>query len=264
VLLKAFQCDGRFPERREDVAVSLIAHLASQTGVPLEAYFEGEWSERTQRHQRAQIREHCGFRSFCVEDEPALIAWLSARVTSPNPEAEALKIAAYGYLRAQHLDPPAVERLRRLLRTAVGQREQRLVTQAVAQLSPATRTALDALVNTHAPEETADADQMLLFPVRSELAAVKDGAGAVSVETVLDEIAKLTQLRALGLPEGLFRDVPATLVTPYRQRAASEPPRELRRHPPEVRYTLLAALCWQRQREIPHSIGISGNVLSHS
>jgi uncharacterized protein DUF4158 len=97
VLLKAFQCDGRFPERREDVPVSIIAHLASQTGVPLEAYFEGEWSERTQRHQRAQIREHCGFRSFCVEDEPALIAWLSARVTSPNPEAEALKIAASGY-----------------------------------------------------------------------------------------------------------------------------------------------------------------------
>jgi hypothetical protein len=95
---------------------------------------------------------------------------------------------------------------------------------------------------------------MLLFPVRSELAAVKDGAGAVSVETVLDEIAKLTQLRALGLPEGLFRDVPATLVTPYRHRAASEPPRELRRHPPELRYTLLAALCWQRQREITDTL----------
>jgi Domain of unknown function (DUF4158) len=138
VLLKAFQCDGRFPERREDVAVSIITHLASQTGVPPEAYFEGEWSERTQRHQRAQIREHCGFRSFRVEDEPALVAWLSERVTSPNPEAEALKIAAYGYLRAQHLEPPAMERLRRLLRTAVGQRERRLVTQAVAQLGPVT------------------------------------------------------------------------------------------------------------------------------
>jgi Neprosin activation peptide len=101
----------------------------------------------------------------------------------------------------------------------------------VALLSPATHTALDALVNTHAPEEAADADQLLLFPVRSELAAVKDGAGAVSVETVLDEIAKLKQLRALDLPEGLFRDVPARLVTAYRQRAASDTPRELRRHP---------------------------------
>ena len=52
----------------------------------------------------------------------------------------------------------------------------------------------------------------------------------------------------------LFRDVPAKLVTQYRQRAASEPPRELRRHPPEVRYTLLAALCWQRQQEITDNL----------
>ena len=183
-----------------------------------------------------------------------MVAWLSERVTSPNPEAEALKIAAYDHLRAQHMEPPATERLRRLLRTAVGQREQRLVTQTVAQLSPATRAALDALVNTQTPEDAADADQMPLFPVRSELAAVKEGAGAVNVETVLDEIAKLKQLRALGLPEELFRDVPATLVTHYRQRAASEPPRELRRHPPEMRYTLLAALCWQRQREITDTL----------
>ena len=46
----------------------------------------------------------------------------------------------------------------------------------------------------------------------------------------------------------------ATLVAHYRQRAATEPPRESRRHPPEMRYTLLAALCWQRQREITDTL----------
>jgi hypothetical protein len=50
--------------------------------------------------------------------------------------------------------------------------------------------ALDALVHTQAPEDATDVDQILLFPVRSALAAVKDAAGAVSVETVLDEIAR--------------------------------------------------------------------------
>ena len=254
VLLKTFQFDGHFPERREDVAGSIVAHLAKQTGVPPGAHFEGEWSERTQRHQRAQIREHCGFRVFHAEDELAFIAWLSERVTSPNPEAEAFKIAAYGHLRAQRLEPPATERMRRLLRLAVRQREERLVAEAAAKLSPSTREAMDALVKTQTPENSGDADQMPLFPIRSELAMVKDDAGAVSVETVLDEIAKLRQLRALGLPEELFRGVPAKLVTHYRQRAASEPPRELRRHPPEVRYTLLAALCWQRQQEITDNL----------
>jgi Domain of unknown function (DUF4158) len=34
ILLKVFQFDGRFPDRREDVAGGIVAHLASQTGVP--------------------------------------------------------------------------------------------------------------------------------------------------------------------------------------------------------------------------------------
>jgi TnpA family transposase len=263
VLLKTFQFEGRFPDGREEVADNIVAHLASQTGVPPEVYVEGEWSERTQRHQRAQIREHCGFRVFRTEDEPALVAWLSERVTSPHPEAEAFKIAAYSHLRSQHLEPPATERLGRLLRMAVEQREERLVREAAAQLSPATRKALDALVETQASDNTVDPDQMPLFPIRSELAAIKDDAGAVKVETVLDEIAKLKQLRALSLPETLFRDVSAKLITHYRQRAASEWPRELRRHPPEVRYALLAALCWQRQREITDNLVELLNHIAH-
>jgi TnpA family transposase len=254
VLLKAFRFDGRFPERREDIAGRIVTYLASQTGVPPEAYSEGEWSERTQRYQRAQIRRHCGFRVFRIEDEPAFVAWLSERVTSPNPEAEALKIAAYEHLRSQSIEPPATERLGRLLRIALVQREERLVVETAAQLPPATRAALDALVKTQTAENPADEDQLPLFSIRSELAAMKEGAGAVSVETVLDEIAKLKQLRALGLPEALFRDVPGKLVTHYRQRAASEKPRELRRHSPQMRYTLLAALCWQRQREITDNL----------
>ncbi|MGH9900148.1 MAG: Tn3 family transposase, partial [Pyrinomonadaceae bacterium] len=182
------------------------------------------------------------------------VAWLSERVSSPNPEAEDLKIAARGHLRAQHFERPPTERVRRLLRLAVAQREARLVTETAAQLSPTTRDALDLLIKTRAIESAADADQMLLFPVRSELATVKEGAGAVKVATVLDEIAKLKQLRALGLPEDLFRNAPARIVTHYRQRAGGEPPRELRRHPSEVRYTLLAALCWQRQGEITDNL----------
>jgi hypothetical protein len=100
------------------------------------------------------------------------------------------------------------------------------------------------------PENDGDAEQRTLFPIRSDLAVIKEGVGALKVETVLDEIAKLEQLRALGLPEDLFWDVPAKLVTQYRQRAGTEWPRELRRYPLAVRYTLPAALCWQREREI--------------
>ncbi len=60
------------------------------------------------------------------------------------------------------------------------QREQQLVAEAAAHLPPATRAALDALVETQVPESSADGEQLPLFSIRSELAAVKEGAGAVS------------------------------------------------------------------------------------
>ncbi len=193
VLLKSFQFDGRFPDRRDGVSAAILTHLSNQTGASAEAYWEEEWNERTQRHQRAQIREHCSFKLFHAEDEAGFLSWLMEQVVSPNPDAEAFKIEAYGYLRNRRMEPPPTERLRRLLRQAVAAREQRMVAEAAAQLSQATRHALDALIDTYLPAQIADADQIPLFPVRSELSSVKDDAGSVKVETVLEEIAKLRQ-----------------------------------------------------------------------
>jgi len=52
------------------------------------------------------------------------------------------------------------------------------------------------------------------------------------------------------LPDDLFADVSPHLVYAYRQRAAAEPPSELRGHADPVRATLLGALCLLRSREI--------------
>src|SRR6516225_9501202 len=149
VLLKAFQFDGRFPDRRPDVAGSVVAHLASQIGVPAEAYFDGEWSERTQRHQISQALRLPPFRA---RDESVLVGWLSQRVGSFNSEAEALKLAAHDHLRSWRIEPPAPERLRRLLGMTVRQREERFVEETFTQLSSQTRAALDALVKRQMPE----------------------------------------------------------------------------------------------------------------
>ena len=255
VLLKAFQYEGRFPLRRDTVPVPVLGHLAAQVAVPLAAYATADWDGRSARRHRADIRAYCGYDVFTIAHEADFIAWLSPYVSSPDPTSEALTLTAYRHLRTLKLEPPLPARLHRLLQAAVRHREARLVEETVAQLSPTTCTALDALIQTEALGDDEDAsDQVPLFPVRSELATLKDDAGAVKVDTVLEELAKLRQLRALGLPETLFRDTPVKLLAHYRQRAASEPPRELRRHPPALRYTLLAALCWQRQREITDTL----------
>ena len=52
ILLKAFQLNGRFPERQDEIADGIVAIVAKQVGAMPEIYFEEDWSERTQRLQR--------------------------------------------------------------------------------------------------------------------------------------------------------------------------------------------------------------------
>jgi hypothetical protein len=51
-------------------------------------------------------------------------------------------------------------------------------------------------------------------------------------------------------PDDLCAAIQPKIRRQYRLRAAAEPPREMRLHPAPIRYTLLAAFCWQRRQEI--------------
>lgn len=82
------------------------------------------------------------------------------------------------------------------------------------------------------------------------LAELKADPGRLGLETLLSEIAKLERVRALGLPDHLFADVPEKRVLAWRARAGAEYPAWMRAHPPAVRVTLLAALCACRLTEI--------------
>lgn len=61
-------------------------------------------------------------------------------------------------------------------------------------------------------------------------------------------------MRAIGLPPDLFIDVAPKVVAGWRARAAVESPSHLRTHPVPLRVTLLAALLYEREREITDTL----------
>jgi hypothetical protein len=71
------------------------------------------------------------------------------------------------------------------------------------RLTAATQRALDDLLVTGSADETTDAEAT--ESRRSILNELQADAGAISLESVLAEIAKLERLRKLGLPPDLFR-----------------------------------------------------------
>ncbi|WP_205314809.1 hypothetical protein [Nonomuraea lactucae] len=90
--------------------------------------------------------------------------------------------------------------------------------------------------------------------VESVLADIKAHPGNVSLNSLLEEISKLKQVRAVGIPEKVFTGIGVQVVGAWRARASASSPSRLRRFAPEVRHVLLAALLFQRQREISDTL----------
>ena len=251
VLLLYFQHDGRFPQHRHEVPRPVVAHLAAQVGVPYEDYLQYDWSGRSIKYHRAQIREALGFREATVEDDHELAAWLREHVVASDQQVEAVTAAVYARLRALTIEPPTPDRVERIVRSAIHTYEDQLCATVLARLSPSTLDALDALLaGDDDPDSAANSGEEHRASAQVTFLDLKADPGRISLDSMLREIAKLQRLRQVVLPPDLFAGVSPALLRRYRDRVASEPIREVRRHAPPVRATLVAAFCLLRGREI--------------
>jgi len=244
VLLKFFQVEGRFPVERKEIPTPVLDSLASQLGIPREAFAEYPLSGRSSERDRAQIRSRLGFRRVTVEDAQELTNWLRCEVLPVDHKSEHLQEAALDWCRKNRIEPPSSARMERILRSSLNGYEKAFFDAAHERIPAPCRAAMDLLLRT--PDSEGNGTGVGATP----LAELRADPGRPSLESVLREVAKLQRIASLGLPEDLFVDVPSKIVQKYRLIAASEQPRELRNHPPPIRCTLLAAFCWQRRQEI--------------
>ncbi|MFJ2868221.1 Tn3 family transposase [Kitasatospora sp. NPDC087314] len=228
--------------------------IAVRLNVPPAEFESYQWTGSTIEYHRAQIREHLGFRVCSVQDAEKLTAWLAGNVAHAERNADRVREELLKRCREEFIEPPAPDRITRMVRSALHTVEETWFTTVFARLPDPVRERVLALVAT-APEAAEDADGAEPGDQESQdeesvLALVKAMPGNVSLESMLREIRKLTAIRAIGLPAGLFADVAPKVLTGWRQRAVVESPSHLRRRSPESAVTLLAALLVEREREV--------------
>jgi TnpA family transposase len=250
LLLKFFEIDARFPRYAGDVPPAAVAYVAGQVKVPAEAFAAYDWSGRTVKYHRAQIRTALGFRETSREDEDRLTNWLAEEICPVELSEERRREALLIRCRADRIEPPG--RIERILGAAQATFEQRFCQQTVARLSVEAIARLEALVTTE--EESATPDGQSNGAGRSFLVELKADPGQLGLETLINEIDKLERVRALGLPADLFTGVSEKLIAAWRARAVSQYPSHLRASARPVRLTLLAALCWMRTSELTDSL----------
>jgi Domain of unknown function (DUF4158)/Tn3 transposase DDE domain len=254
LLLKYFQYEDRFPTSKAEIPRDVIRYVAQLLKVSPDRFDNYDWRGRTIKAHRAIVRDFLGITEATVSDAQDLSAWLETQVLAYDLKPESLEIAAKERLRHLKLEPPTQERLERIVHSAIRRFEENFGDSTAQRLSSSVRQKLDELLettsdtdNSEEPEET---ENTTYHNTPSPLAVLKSDPGRLGLDSLISEAAKLKQLRQLELPDNLFGGIATKVLLLYKQRVAVEPPRELRRHPPSRRYTLLSAFCWLRTQEI--------------
>jgi TnpA family transposase len=239
-MLKYFQNEGRFPERMRDLSRNVLTHLKKVLNitVPLSAVYK--LPERSYNRFRQEIREFLGIEAPSSEDHARAVEWLcSENILACDHETVAPKLHAW--FQVQNLEFPSIAWQRKIVREALRVHEQQFFQRTHAALSPATCGKLDEMLAGSGEDED--------FRT-SVFTQIKNDPARSSLKTVLKELKKLETLTAVELPKNLFQGIPDKTVHKYRLRASTETIRELRQHPNMIRYTLLAAFCYERNQEI--------------
>ncbi|NJP22150.1 MAG: Tn3 family transposase [Hydrococcus sp. CRU_1_1] len=247
VLLKFLEIAHKFPSSGQDVPPSVVSYIAQQVNVPAEKYFEIEWNGRSMMRHRGEIRTWLGWSKATGNDRQEIIKWLCEQILAQESELEHLKVLVEQRFLSLKIEPPTEGRTERLIRSAVHIYETDFFANIYQKLTLESRASIDNLLKTSALEDEYSTQPSLFSYLNSE-------PGRASLESFLGEITKLEHLRKIGLPDDLFQNVSPKVLHNYARRAATEPPRELRSHPEPIRYTLVAAFCWERMREVTDNL----------
>ncbi|MFI0487471.1 Tn3 family transposase [Actinomadura sp. 9N215] len=245
LLLKFFELEGRFP-RREDVPRAAVEYVAEQLKVDAALFAEYDWSGRTIKYHRAQVRDFHGFREPTLADEDKLIFWLAADICPVETSRDRLRAALLARCRQERVEPPSPGRVERLVGAAEAMFEREFTAAVFGRLPVSAVARLRELVAVADP----DPDGASAGGVRSFLQELKEDPGPIQLDTLLAEIVKLERVKAIGLPEGLFEGVSEKVVEAWRARAMRMYPSDFAAAPEPIRLTLLAALCWVRRTEV--------------
>jgi TnpA family transposase/flagellar biosynthesis chaperone FliJ len=236
VLLKYFQCAGRFPASWHDVPREVIRHLARSVGVSPEAYRHYDLDERLARYHKERIRQGTGFRQGNTTDAEAITAWGGAHSRVDETTIPVLIDRLTARYKQLQIELPTPGRLERLAHSAAHTVEEPFFARLTAALAPDTRHMIDAMLTD--------------MSTPGSLSALKIDTGRRSLNSLEGDVEKLHQLQRLTLPQDLLVPLSTRYLRRMKLRVTAESLSATRRHPDPIRYGLVTLFCYARTQEI--------------
>jgi hypothetical protein len=221
VLLAFFRERGRFPRRSTEIDRTLVNDIIAELQLPTPDDFKFALSGRSNERHRAEIRDLLGFREATVADGEALAEWLQHQTAGAGANAEHLAQQLEGRCRELFLEPPAPDRVERIVRAAIHAHDDRLQTEIAQRLGPETRERLDALLRP-AKTEGIESPKTGVWAAPALLLRLRGNPGRPSLAAIQDELAKLKLIREINLPSSLFEKVLPQEIERFRRRVLED------------------------------------------
>lgn len=241
-MLKYFQAFCRFPNNQETIPPSIILHMAKQIGVTQPNFIKGNsFSSSVSKTHRQQIRDFLGFRLSTEKDVPLFINWLVEKILPDGKDSISfLQEKSYSYFQEAKVEPFSLMKIDRHICSALTIFENNLFLKIFKSLDHNKKRSLLDLV---AAQDKQSADTYYLRHL-------KEDAGNVSLESILEEVKKISRIAEISLPASLFKSIPHRILEKYKARIMSERPSEIRDHKDPIKYATLAIFCYVRSVEI--------------
>ena len=123
-----------------------MAFVARQVGVAAEEFASYDWSGRTIKSHRAQIREAYQFRQPTVGDEDKLAGWLAGELRPVELNRDRLRLALLARCREDRIEPPGPSQIERILGAADAMFERQFTSCTAGRLPQEAVTGLEALI----------------------------------------------------------------------------------------------------------------------
>lgn len=242
LMLKYFQIFCRFPNNQEIIPQSIVFHVAKQIGITETNFIkDSSFSSSVAKSHRQQIRDFLGFKLSKESDVPLFINWLIEKVLPDGKDSVSfLQEKSYAYFQEVKVEPFSPMKIERYIRSALTTFEKNLFLKLFESLDKNHKKSLLGLVTTQ------DKQSSEAYYLRH----LKEDAGNVSLESILEEVKKINCILEIGLPASLFKVIPHRVLEKYKTRIMSERPGEIRDHKDPIKYATLAIFCYVREREI--------------
>ncbi|MCX4734526.1 DUF4158 domain-containing protein [Streptomyces sp. NBC_01363] len=206
VQMKFLLWRGRFPKMRLELPRDAVAHIARQVDVDPGELARYDFTSRTAQRHRTELRELTGWHECARTDMVKLTSWLVDEIWHDERREEPIRAELLKQMRVDLIEPPTADQVSTIIRSALHQAEERALEEAAARLALAegcTRR-LDALVTDTVGGQDDEPGDEEAEDIEAVLSQIKAHPGNVSLNSLLDEIAKLQQVRALAVPADAF------------------------------------------------------------